>query len=170
MKTKRTKRTYTRNNNRCVDSKFWCPTCRKYLDKDSFWKSNIDKHGVSSNCKKCNRLTSGYYSRLKYVSTGGSRYDRRMKITDKDLAEVVRLKNKGMKMRDIAKIYGISKSGMTYVWYWRILKSCKNNHYYNPNNTSEKPRKKALYNARAKEYRNLLTNLGLIENNRPKYE
>jgi len=170
MKTNRVKRTYTRNINRCVNGKFWCPTCRKYLEKDLFYSSSVDKNGISSNCKKCNRLTSGYYSRLKYISTGGSRYDRRMKITDKDLAEVVRLKNKGVKLKEIANIYGLSKSGMAYVWYWRILKSCKQGHYHNPNSTSEKPRKKALYKNRAKEYRNLLTNLGLIENNRPKYE
>ena len=44
------------NTHKYKDGKFWCNRCKRYLDKDQFWKSKSKRYGVRTYCKKCTNL------------------------------------------------------------------------------------------------------------------
>lgn len=46
----------TFNRHKYKNNQFWCNRCKRYLDKDQFWKSKSKKYGIRTYCKKCTNL------------------------------------------------------------------------------------------------------------------
>jgi hypothetical protein len=53
----RPKRKYTIRNRTAIekDGKFWCKTCKQYLDASAFNKHSTRSTGLSARCASCNR-------------------------------------------------------------------------------------------------------------------
>jgi len=86
-----------------------CSSCGRNLPLEDFGVSRTAKAGRSSRCKQCNREAATRHYEKRY----GTHQDRKSKQTAL-YNYIVRLKQEGHSLKQIAELVGLDKSSISY--------------------------------------------------------